>query len=537
MATAFAVVVPFFFFGIPSGHDFEFHLNSWMEVSRQWKLGVVYPRWAALAHYGYGEARFVFYPPASWMLGACLGMMLPWQVVPGAYVWVALTLSGCSMFLLARRWLSRRDAIFAAALYAANPYYLVIVYWRSAFAELLAGALFPLLLLFVLRLEEEGQKAAVALGLVVAAAWLTNAPSAVMVNYSVALLIVMLALIRRKPRLLGLGAFAILLGAALAAFYIFPAVYEEKWVDIAQVLSEGVRPQDNFLFTLMNDVDHNHFNYLVSLVACAELAVLAGAIFLSREQRRIRLQVWWTLVAWVGAAAVLMLPITFPAWEYLPKLRFVQLPWRWLLCLNVTFALLITMAWRRWLLRGLVCVVMLAVLVVGWRSIQPPWWDKTADISQMQRDLQDGAGYEGTDEYVPVDGDPYEIKRDAPRVLFESEAKGMARIHIQQWDPEARAFTANVSEPGNLVLRLFNYPAWQVEINGETVSADTMEVTGQLVMPVAVGESRVRITFLRTWDRTAGGIVSAIAALFLGCGVGWQWKNRRGGQRVRVGVA
>ena len=59
------------------------------------------------------------------------------------------------MFVLARRWLDRRDAIFAAVLYAANPYHLVIVYWRSAFAELLASCLVPLLLLFVLKAVEE----------------------------------------------------------------------------------------------------------------------------------------------------------------------------------------------------------------------------------------------------------------------------------------------------------------------------------------------------------------------------------------------
>ena len=50
------------------------------------------------------------------------------------------------MFMLARRWLDRRDATFAAVLYAVNPYHLVIVYWRSAFAELLASCLLPLLL-------------------------------------------------------------------------------------------------------------------------------------------------------------------------------------------------------------------------------------------------------------------------------------------------------------------------------------------------------------------------------------------------------
>src|SRR5207253_3299469 len=178
VATAIAVVVPWLFLGIPSGHDFEFHLNSWMEVLSQWKQGIVYPRWAALAHSAYGEARFIFYPPASWMLGAALGALLPWKAVPAVYVWVVLTLSGWSMFVLARRWLNRRDAIFAAALYAANPYYIVIVYWRSAFAELLAGALLPLLLLFVLQLEERGRRAIISLALLIAAAWLTNAPSA-----------------------------------------------------------------------------------------------------------------------------------------------------------------------------------------------------------------------------------------------------------------------------------------------------------------------------------------------------------------------
>jgi len=249
MATALAVVVPFFFLGIASGHDFEFHMNSWMEVLGQWKHGTVYPRWAALAHYGYGEARFLFYPPASWLLGAALGALLPWRLVPGAFVWLALTLSGCSMFLLARRWLDRRDAIFAAALYAANPYYIVIVYWRSAFAELLAGALLPLLLLFLLQADEEGRKTVIRLGLIVAAAWLTNIPSAVMVNYSLALLAVLLAILGRRPRVLLYAGLAVLLGAGLAAFFLLPAAYERKWVNIGQVLSEGVRPQDNFLFT------------------------------------------------------------------------------------------------------------------------------------------------------------------------------------------------------------------------------------------------------------------------------------------------
>jgi uncharacterized membrane protein len=203
---AFAVEIPFFFFGTPSGHDVEFHLYSWLDVLSQWKQGVFLPRWAAMAHFAYGEPRFMFYPPASWTLGALLSAIFPWTIVSAVYIWIVLALAGASMFVLARRWVDRRDALFAAVLYAVNPYHLVIVYWRSAFAELLASCLFPLLLLLLLKARDEGRRVIVPLALVLAAAWLTNAPAAVMMHYSLALLLVLLAWQQRSWRILLVGA-------------------------------------------------------------------------------------------------------------------------------------------------------------------------------------------------------------------------------------------------------------------------------------------------------------------------------------------
>jgi hypothetical protein len=526
MATAFLVILPFFFLGNPSGHDFEFHVNSWMEVLGQWRQGIIYPRWAALAQYGYGEARFIFYPPASWTLGAALGALLPWKAVPGAYIWLALTLSGCSMFLLARRWLDRRDATFAAALYAANPYYIMIVYWRSAFAELLAGALLPLLLLYVLRLEEERERPVIALGLIVGASWLTNIPAAVMVNYSLALLIVILAILRRSSRALFSGALAVLLGAALAAFFLIPAAYERRWVNIAEVLSPGVRPQDNFLFAHIDDVDHNRFNSLVSLVASAEMILLALAGFFSRRWKRQQPLIWWTLLGWAVAAMLLNFSFTIFLWTYLPELRYLQLPWRWLLCLNVAFALHVTMASRRWVVRALVCIAMLLVLGLVWHRIQAPWWEKAEDFALMLTSQKSGAGYEGTDEYVPVGADSYEIKQDASLVGLEDGSPDQVRqIQIHRWNAESKLFTVEVSQPEQLVLRLFNYPAWRVTVNGHEVTTAMRDVTGQMLIPVKAGQNRVQIAFTRTWDRTLGAIVSGVTALFMAGLVGVRRKH------------
>ena len=131
------------------------------------------------------------------------------------------------MHALARRWLNGRDALFAACLYAANPYHLLIVYWRSAFAELLAAWLLPLLLLFLLKAAEKDDRAKwrmiTPLSLLLAAAWLTNAPAAVMIHYSFAMLVTMLAWRHRSWRLLGVGAGAVIAGRACQpSIYFLP---------------------------------------------------------------------------------------------------------------------------------------------------------------------------------------------------------------------------------------------------------------------------------------------------------------------------
>ncbi len=94
--------------GNASGHDFQFHIASWMDAACQWRKGSAYPRWAEWANWGFGEPRFIFYPPGSWMAGAALGRVLPWRVVPGAYIWLVLVAGGMAMWKLAREWLHQR---------------------------------------------------------------------------------------------------------------------------------------------------------------------------------------------------------------------------------------------------------------------------------------------------------------------------------------------------------------------------------------------------------------------------------------------
>jgi hypothetical protein len=234
---------------------------------------------------------------------------------------------------------------------------------------------------------------------------------------------------------------------------------------------------------------------------------------------------WWLMLAWGAMCSILMIKFTLPLWTHLPELRYVQLPWRWLLCLNVVFALGVVIAFRRWWLRTLVCVIALGSVLWVWHRVLPPWWDNSGDIQEMVDNQQDGVGNEGTDEYVPAGVDPYDVDQNAPPARFEG--RGSAKIHVVQSQSEKRLIVADVTSPGKLVLRLFNYPLWKVEVNGRAVRTETTSNTGQMVVPVAAGENRVQVRFVEGRDRLVGAAISLFAMLVV---IFWFVRSRAGSE-------
>jgi hypothetical protein len=386
----------------------------------------------------------------------------------------------------------------------------VIIYWRSAFAELLAASLLPLLLLLLLRKEEK--RGTVLLALILGASWVVNAPAAVMIHYSMVLLIVVIAWQRRSARILLTSSAAVVLGGALAAFYLFPAIYEQKWVDIAQAVSEGARPADNFLFVHTPDADHDTFNRLISWVVVAELALTIAAAAATRCRSHNR-ELWNALAIWAAVCMVLMLAMSNPLWMVLPKLSFMQFPWRWMLCLGVPFTFFIVVGVRKWPARVALYVAMLCLVGFVGQHFRPPWWDGRADLRKMRSNMATGAGYEGTDEYAPAGADPSSVDKAARRVTVDGTAH--AAIRVSEWSAENKIFTAEMSAPDNLALHLFYYPAWRVEVNGRVVQASARDGTGQMLVPVEAGANRVQINFVRTWDRRLGGWISLLVVILM----------------------
>ena len=533
LAAALLVIAPFFWLGNASGHDFGFHASSWLDVAGQWKEGIFFPRWAEGANHGFGEPRFIFYPPLSWMLGAALGFLAPWKAVPEVFIALAQTVAGVSLFALARRFLPVGAALFGAACYAANPYALLIVYMRSDLAELLACAVMPLVVLTALQLgglvenrRRSAPRAMAFFAVAFAVVWLCNAPAGVMASYSTALIFAWASLAEESGRPLRRGAGGLALGLGLACFYLLPAAYEQGWVNIEQALSPGLLPWQNFLYTMIDDPEHNLFNWIASSVAIL-MVVMTGITGIAahrgtaqEEERRETRNLWRVLVLLSTTATILMIRPSTIFWEHLPKLRFMQFPWRWMAILAVPYGYFMAAAVARRRMRWF--WVLLALVVTSGTAtflVRSTWWNSD-DIPWIREAIANDQGFDGTDEYDPVNDDHSNLPEKAPRVqiLPAGESEGSApkpEVHIERWTAEEKKLRVLSREPLRVGLRLLDYPAWRVEINGQAVTPQRAETNGQMILPLSAGEQRITVKFLRTPDRKLGYAISVVALLTL----------------------
>jgi len=211
-------------------------------------------------------------------------------------------------------------------------------------------------------------------------------------------------------------------------------------------------------------------------------------------------------------------------------MQFMQFPWRWLLCLSLIFTVFVALGLQRWWMRTIVCVLSIVVIAAAWTRVQAPWWDNAADLREMQDNMESGAGYEGTDEYTPVCADPAAVDKSARNVTVDGPAR--AAIHVVRWNADAKEFTAQVSAADQLALKLFRYPAWNVEVNGHSIPTSVRKSTGQILIPVQAGLNRVQIRFVRTWDRTAGAWISAVT--FILVLLWFLWPNRAPGLKPQL---
>jgi len=240
----------------------------------------------------------------------------------------------------------------------------------------------------------------------------------------------------------------------------------------------------------------------------------------------------------------LLFPVSLPVWNLLPKLRFLQFPWRWLVVVEAPMAIFFAAAvWpgksrRRWIRPVAACVCALFFLAATVFAAGNFFRDapEDDDFVTLLAKYSSGAGFVGTDEYAPRGADNSAVAIGLPDACLTNDSDtdlGVAATPKDNpiWRAEQGSCTAiataQVRPPehlrvvtvaahsGFLILRLRSYPAWRVTLNDRQATNLPARLDGLIAVPVEQGPVDLTVDWTTTPDIIAGGCVSflALAAL------------------------
>jgi len=565
LLAAFVATSPSLFRHNSCGHDFDFHLVSWLDSVASWRHGILYPHWSPSPNYGAGEPRFVFYPPLTWMLGAAFGLVLPWSAVPFVVTLLLLAGTGLGTRMLARQVMDDAPATLAGCAALFSGYALFTAFERSAFGELAGGFWIPLVLLFILR--DRGKNKALVhrtfdgstapLALALAGAWLSNAPLGVMASYLLAAVALAWALLLRSWAPLVRAIVSTVMALGLAAFYLVPAAVEQRWVQIRQATDDpGSQIENSWMFARHADPAlelHDVELLKVSLIGVTMITVAAGGLFVAWRRGRLRkMGIWWIPLTLIPIAVLLMqLPVSLPVWNALPKLRFLQFPWRWLVVveapLGIFFAAAAWMTGRR-LRKAMIwiCAVFFCGVSAAAGFVLHQRCEYEDSVPGMIEIYTRGSGFEGTDEYAPIGADDAMVASGLPDACFTSNPslrlgygeEGTTPTYregtcdaVFSWSAdrgklsgEHRRLTATTPHAGYMILKLHTYPAWQIRVKGHPAEVSAHREDGLTILPVPEGVLEITVDWSTTSDVIIGRWLSIVALALLG--LTW-WLERK----------
>lgn len=214
------------------------------QFTEQLRQGVLYPRWLPRAHDGLGSPTFYFYPPLAFYLSALFGLagLSTYGSILAAFG-TGFFLSGLAMHAWLSGWTKR--PLIGALVYMAAPYHVLDFYARGALAEFTAVALIPVVALGLRRLAKGERGGLPVTALAYGAMICTHLPLALLTSL---FLIGPYALFLTRGRIRKLVRFVppLMIGIALAAIYLVPALLLEPYRDASKLWADPALTAENW---------------------------------------------------------------------------------------------------------------------------------------------------------------------------------------------------------------------------------------------------------------------------------------------------
>ncbi|HEX8931610.1 MAG TPA: 6-pyruvoyl-tetrahydropterin synthase-related protein, partial [Patescibacteria group bacterium] len=432
---------------------------------------------------------------------------------------ISFVLSGLTMYLWLRLFLSKPAAFVGSLLYVFAPYRFVDLYVRGALGEHVAFIFPPLILYFLYKLGKKqsywdllGGSLALA-GLILA----HNAISLMFLPVIIFYIFYLACKIEERKKFL-LSAFAVLIfGFFISAFFWLPAFFEGKYTLRDIVTSDEVLNR----FITWGQMLYGPWSYGISgqftvqfgiLQWITVIVALPVAILLFKKKHKN----WFIFAVFLLAFFVVGWMMTSSSglvWERITILKKFQFPWR-LLSLSVFFSAVLG-AFIFDLIPKNKQKISLLLVIMAVMLLNKDYWH-AKDYQYNPEIFYSGIYSRTTDtgESSPIWSVRFmESKPKAPLEILagKAEIKEIARkstIHL---------YTVNTSTLTKFRENTLYFPGWSVLIDGHEVPIQFQDPNSRGLMTfwVEKGEHNINVSFSETRLRMIADLLSLFSLLIL----------------------
>ena len=485
-------------------------------------------RWVPDMGYRYGYPQFEYYGPLPYYLMTAsrfVGLSL-FSAMKLGFI-LPLLLGNLTMFLLGSSLFGPWGGLLSAVAYAYAPYRASDLYSRGAMGETWAFVFLPLILFALLRLfKKQNLKTAALLGLSYGGLLATHNISTLIFSPLIGLLaLALLVREKDKPVVVKYGLIALVWAVLAAGSFFLPLVFEKGYAHTESLITGYF----NYLahFVTLKQLFFTSFwaygsseigptddlSFFVGPVHVLLFLIAAAAVAYRSFRRRLDQTTLIVLLAIIFTLASLFMThqkSTF-LWQVLP-LSYLQFPWRFLVTANFFLALaagyvFYKLAPGKILPLAISLVTLLFMTNVSffrprewfdltiWEKFSGYSWDRQLTISIF--------------DYLPVSA-KFPPAFAAPLLPYGAKTK----ISILDFtrNSDTLRFTTKSLTNDVLILPQFDFPGWQVKLDGKKVVHRRAFDLGLIALDLPAGEHRLEAFLKKTLPRFVGDLASLIFA-------------------------
>lgn len=515
------LIIPYFHSGFFPTHDGEWTVVRLADMFRELKDLQIPPRYSGNLNFGYGYPLFNFAYPFPYYLAIILKIIGFGYVSSIKAVFVlSIPISAFFMFLASRSlWKNDFAGIVSSVLYLYFPYRLVDLYVRGSIGESVAFAIFPIILLSLIKLVENPKSSGYKLlgGVMFASLILSHNIMAVL--FSLSLLILFIgSFIIKKNEIIRPYLSVYILGMVLSAFFWIPALLEKKYVLLSQIpiadRSQYFVSIDELLFSKWGygiPTDPvNGFSYQLGWPFFAIL-VLVGIVLIYSFYKKLKLtdQLIFATTLFVGILvfSLLMFKPFAPVWN-LPLLSEINFPWTVLSQLGLLISLLAGF---------LVTYQITKYLSIGFAMLALILYVPFAKPSEY---VDRGEGYYYTNdatttssnELMPLWVKTHPVSRPREKVEVINENGSVENVIFNS---RKLSFSTDLNEDSVIRINTIYYPGWSVRVDGKLTDISFENEKGVIEIPVVKGKHIVIAKFNETKLRIVADFITVSGIIYV----------------------